>query len=271
MVALKRRAALNASLLVRKQDLISAILPPPVATAEPNSVRSSPAQAALLSPKGASDLSFKPKASEPIILAFYRKGEASAEQFRPREHYASRPIAAVQRDAAEQAQVIQPPTRQDKRVWLRATPDRRAVLKAAAASLGLTSQAFLVEALDRFLPELDAPATPATTTLLSLRFPTPECRASQGLRVKLSVRVDLPRHRALELAAMRTGESMQSLLHRALDAHVARAAARSLPAQLNDAAREGPGALGGGMAWPSMRRLGIEAARSDSYDLRNIA
>ncbi len=190
MMALKERARLDVSLLARQRDTV----------------------AHILAPGDAPENSFAP-----VVPPFCRKGEASAEQFRP-QRQATRPLVLLPAAAIGRATLPVPALGGSDRLWIRVGPERRQELKAAAASRGQTCQEFLLDAIDAFLGGHDADAVSNSLAVAPWRPPV-----IHGHRVKLSVRVDPQRHCAMKRRAARTGETVQSLLIAALQQHLARA------------------------------------------------
>lgn len=208
MIALKERAKLDGSLLVRQRDLIATSL--------------SPSHASERSPPVAT-----------VIPLFFRKGEASAEQFRRPGRHASNPVIVLPAAAIDRENP-RPAPGGANRLWMRMSPERRQELNAAAACLGQTCQDFLLDTIDAFLKGHGAGSVPK-----SLAAPAPARRPhfAAGHRVKLSVRVDEQRHCAMKRAAARTGETVQNLLVAALERHSAQARVQPAAVRLSRLSR----------------------------------
>lgn len=142
-----------------------------------------------------------------------RKGEASPEGFRPAHRGLRAALAHVAPRIAE-AREKAPPAR----VWLRVDAERHALLKAAAAGLGVSPQSILREAVARALrkPGLTAASTRRVCAGSAVEPPR---------RVKLAIRVTQEDRAQVKAAAGAAGRTCQDLLLAALDAELAQAKA----------------------------------------------
>jgi len=152
----------------------------------------------------AQSLHEQPRAFEEAKPLFFAKGEAAAEQFRP-----ATPSADVEIPSAAPAATARP------RLWVRVSPAQRQRVNRTAALLGQSAQAFMRDAVDRFLAEPFLAAAPLHPSIaLAPRTTAPEPR------VKLAITVDAQRQEGMRREAARLGQTVQWCLTEALDRHL---------------------------------------------------
>ncbi|HUK06676.1 MAG TPA: hypothetical protein VLX09_02310 [Stellaceae bacterium] len=146
----------------------------------------------------------QPRATEEAKPLFFAKGDASAEEFRP-----ATPSADVEIPSAAPATIARP------RLWVRVSPAQRQRVNRTAALLGQSAQAFMRDAVDRFLAEPFLAAAPLHPSMA-----LPPRTAALEPRVKLAITVDAQRQEGMRREAARLGQTMQWCLTEALDRHL---------------------------------------------------
>ena len=150
----------------------------------------------------------QPRTSEAAKPLFFAKGDATAEQFRP-----APPSADVQFPSAARAPVTTTTAR--PRLWVRVSPAQRQRVNRTAALLGQSAQAFMRDAVDRFLAEPFLAAAPLHPSIAL----APRTTALEP-RVKLAITVDAQRQEGMRREAARLGQTVQWCLTEALDRHL---------------------------------------------------
>jgi hypothetical protein len=145
----------------------------------------------------------QPRASAQPKSLFFAKGNATAEHFLP-----ATPSADVDMPSAAPATTVRP------RLWVRVSPAQRQRVNRTAALLGQSAQAFMRDAVDRFLAEPFLAAAPLHPSIALSRAAAPE------RRVKLAISVDAQRQESMRHEAARLGQTLQWCLTEALDRHL---------------------------------------------------
>jgi hypothetical protein len=119
------------------------------------------------------------------------------------------------------------------RLWVRVAPAQRQRVNRTAALLGQTAQAFMRDAVDRFLAEPFLAVAGGAPLHPSISLP-PRRGTAPEPRVKLAISVDAHRQESMRREAARLGQTLQWCLTEALNRHLRQVTRRVVGRRASD-------------------------------------